>query len=135
MTGVQTCALPISRRRPRKPFVHRIARHIAGHAASLHRLDGVVFTGGIGENSKLIRQLVTDRLKVFGITLDEQRNAQPGSTGERIISADTSRVPCAVIPTNEEKMIALTARRQFSRVRRHQIAAIKIILHQPFPAE
>jgi propionate kinase len=32
-------------------FVHRIARHIAGHAASLHRLDGVVFTGGIGENS------------------------------------------------------------------------------------
>lgn len=92
-------------------FVHRIARHIAGHAASLHRLDGVVFTGGIGENSKLIRQLVTDRLKVFGITLDEQRNAQPGSTGERIISADTSRVPCAVIPTNEEKMIALDALR------------------------
>ncbi|MFX4794318.1 propionate/acetate kinase, partial [Acinetobacter baumannii] len=29
-----------------KTFVHRIARHIAGHAASLHRLDGVVFTGG-----------------------------------------------------------------------------------------
>lgn len=92
-------------------FVHRIARHIAGHAASLHRLDGVVFTGGIGENSKLIRQLVTDRLKVFGITLDEQKNAQPGSAGERIISADTSRVPCAVIPTNEEKMIALDALR------------------------
>lgn len=92
-------------------FVHRIARHIAGHAASLHRLDGVVFTGGIGENSKLIRQLVADRLQVFGITLDEQRNAQPGSSGERIISADTSRVPCAVIPTNEEKMIALDALR------------------------
>ncbi|WP_312069370.1 propionate kinase [Lelliottia nimipressuralis] len=90
-------------------FVHRIARHIAGHAASLHRLDGVVFTGGIGENSRLIRQLVADRLKVFGIELDEQKNALPGSEGERIISADTSRVPCAVIPTNEEKMIALDA--------------------------
>lgn len=92
-------------------FVHRIARHIAGHAASLHRLDGVVFTGGIGENSRLIRQLVADRLKVFGIELDEQKNALPGSEGERIISADTSRVPCAVIPTNEEKMIALDALR------------------------
>ncbi|RXJ15734.1 propionate kinase [Lelliottia nimipressuralis] len=92
-------------------FVHRIARHIAGHAASLHRLDGVVFTGGIGENSRLIRQLVADRLKVFGIDLDEQQNALPGSEGERIISADTSRVPCAVIPTNEEKMIALDALR------------------------
>nr|WP_314520553.1 propionate kinase [uncultured Lelliottia sp.] len=92
-------------------FVHRIARHIAGHAASLHRLDGVIFTGGIGENSRLIRQLVADRLKVFGIELDEQKNALPGSEGERIISADTSRVPCAVIPTNEEKMIALDALR------------------------
>ena len=92
-------------------FVHRIARHIAGHAASLHRLDGVVFTGGIGENSRLVRQLVADRLKVFGIELDEQKNALPGSEGERIISADTSRVPCAVIPTNEEKMIALDALR------------------------
>lgn len=92
-------------------FVHRIARHIAGHAASLHRLDGVIFTGGIGENSRLIRQLVADRLKVFGIELDEQKNALPGSEGERIISADTSRLPCAVIPTNEEKMIALDALR------------------------
>ena len=51
-------------------FVHRIARHIAGHAASLHRLDGVIFTGGIGENSKLIRALVAEHLKVFGILLD-----------------------------------------------------------------
>jgi propionate kinase len=90
-------------------FVQRIARHIAGHAASLHRLDGIVFTGGIGENSKLIRQLVTDRLKVFGVELDPLKNALPGSAGERIITTDNSRVPCAVIPTNEEKMIALDA--------------------------
>ena len=56
-----------------KTFVHRIARHIAGHAASLHRLDGVVFTGGIGENSVLIRALVAEHLKVFGIILDESK--------------------------------------------------------------
>lgn len=92
-------------------FVHRIARHIAGHAASLHRLDGVIFTGGIGENSKLIRALVAEHLKVFGILLDEAKNGLPGSAGERVISTDSSRVVCAVVPTNEEKMIALDALR------------------------
>ncbi len=92
-------------------FVHRIARHIAGHAASLHRLDGVVFTGGIGENSTLIRALVVEHLKVFGINLDDAKNALPGSAGERVISTESSRVACAVIPTNEEKMIALDALR------------------------
>ncbi|RAY71313.1 propionate kinase [Enterobacter hormaechei] len=92
-------------------FVHRIARHIGGHAASLHRLDGVIFTGGIGENSTLIRALVAEHLKVFGIALDEAKNALPGSAGARVISTDTSRVACAVIPTNEEKMIALDALR------------------------
>jgi propionate kinase len=92
-------------------FVHRIARHIAGHAASLHRLDGIIFTGGIGENSVLIRQLLTDHLHVCGIELDRNRNAQPNSEGERVITAAASRVVCAVIPTNEEKMIALDALR------------------------
>ncbi|MFY9996071.1 MAG: propionate kinase [Leclercia sp.] len=92
-------------------FVQRIARHIAGHAASLHRLDSIVFTGGIGENSVLIRQLVTDRLRVFGIELDHARNALPNSEGERVITAAASRAVCAVIPTNEEKMIALDALR------------------------
>ncbi|MBF2749158.1 propionate kinase [Enterobacter bugandensis] len=94
-----------------KTFVHRIARHIAGHAASLHRLDGVIFTGGIGENSTLIRALVAEHLKVFGIALDEAKNVLPGSAGERVISTESSRVTCAVIPTNEEKMIALDALR------------------------
>lgn len=92
-------------------FVHRIARHIAGHAASLHRLDGVIFTGGIGENSTLIRALVAEHLKVFGLSLDDAKNALPGSAGERVISTGSSRVACAVIPTNEEKMIALDALR------------------------
>lgn len=92
-------------------FVHRIARHIAGHAASLHRLDGVIFTGGIGENSTLIRGLVAEHLKVFGLRLDERKNAQPGCANARLIHSDTSRVACAVIPTNEEKMIALDALR------------------------
>ena len=92
-----------------KTFVHRIARHIAGHAAALQRLDGIIFTGGIGENSVLIRRLVSERLTVFGLAMDAARNQQPNSAGERLISADGSRVRCAVIPTNEERMIALDA--------------------------
>lgn len=92
-----------------KTFVHRIARHIAGHAAALQRLDGIIFTGGIGENSVLIRRLVSERLSVFGLAMDAARNQQPNSAGERLISADGSRVRCAVIPTNEERMIALDA--------------------------
>jgi propionate kinase len=71
----------------------------------------VVFTGGIGENSTLVRALVAEHLKVFGIRLDDAKNALPGSAGERVISTDSSRVVCAVIPTNEEKMIALDALR------------------------
>ena len=92
-----------------KTFVHRIARHIAGHAASLHRLDGIIFTGGIGENSALIRQLVIEHLAVLGVNIDSDRNNLPNSYGERIISREDARVICTVIPTNEEKMIALDA--------------------------
>ena len=92
-----------------KTFVHRIARHIAGHAASLTRLDAIIFTGGIGENSQLIRRLVMAHLRVLGVVANDDMNSRPNSDGERIISDERSSVICAVIPTNEEKMIALDA--------------------------
>ena len=92
-----------------KTFVHRIARHIAGHAASLTRLDAIIFTGGIGENSQLIRRLVMAHLRVLGVIANDDMNSRPNSDGERIISDERSSVVCAVIPTNEEKMIALDA--------------------------
>ncbi|WES67799.1 propionate kinase [Superficieibacter sp. HKU1] len=94
-----------------KIFVHRIARHIAGHAAALHRLDAIIFTGGIGENSALIRRLVIEHLSVFNVALDQVKNKLPNASGERVISQKNSCVRCAVIPTNEEKMIALDALR------------------------
>ncbi|HAS62038.1 MAG TPA: hypothetical protein DCS35_05370, partial [Vibrio sp.] len=82
---------------------------VAGHAASLSRLDGIIFTGGIGENSSLIRRLVLDHLQVFNIEIDQEKNDLSNRFGERVISTENSRVTCAVIPTNEEKMIALDA--------------------------
>ena len=92
-----------------KTFVHRIARTIGAHIAALNRFDGVIFTGGIGENSILIRRLVAERLRVFGIEMDIDKNNQPNRIGERVISCSQSPVNLAVIPTNEEKMIALDA--------------------------
>ncbi|WP_313107872.1 propionate kinase [Atlantibacter sp.] len=92
-------------------FVHRIARHIGGHASALRRLDGVIFTGGIGENSTLIRDLVMARLKVFGIEADAAKNSLPNRVGPRVVSTAHSRAVAAVIPTNEEKMIAQDALR------------------------
>lgn len=103
-------------------FVHRIARHIGGHASALRRLDGVIFTGGIGENSVLIRNLVIQRLKVFGIEVDDARNAQPNRVGPRVVSAPLSRAAAAVIPTNEEKMIAQDAIRLGRQVSQPEFA-------------
>lgn len=92
-------------------FVHRLARHIGGHAASLTKLDVIIFTGGIGENSELIRQLTLDHLAVFGLEIDEVKNHLRRTGDAEIITSSSSKVIAAVIPTNEEKMIALDAMR------------------------
>ena len=50
-----------------------------------------------------------EHLEVLGVNIDSDRNSLPNSYGERIISREDARVICTVIPTNEEKMIALDA--------------------------
>ena len=89
-------------------MVHRLARHLGAHLASLHRFDALIFTGGIGENSALVRELTLQRLGVFGVRLDAAKNAQMVGGREGTISLPGSPV-VAVIPTNEEKMIAQDA--------------------------
>lgn len=89
-------------------MVHRLARHLGAHLASLHRFDALIFTGGIGENSALVRELTARRLAIFGIRLDTAKNAQIVAGREGVISLPGSPV-VAVIPTNEEKMIAQDA--------------------------
>ncbi|HDX8328166.1 TPA: propionate kinase [Raoultella ornithinolytica CD1_MRS_4] len=86
-------------------MVHRLARHLGAHLASLHRFDALIFTGGIGENSALIRELTAERLAIFGVQLDAARNAQMFAGRQGIISRPGSPI-VAVIPTNEERMIA-----------------------------
>ncbi|ABD86642.1 acetate/propionate family kinase [Rhodopseudomonas palustris] len=86
-------------------FVHRLARHIGGLAASLDNFDALVFTGGIGENSALIRAKTIESLRVFGFTLNREANER--MFGGRSGRISRSRRPTAVvIPTDEEGLIA-----------------------------
>ena len=86
-------------------FVHRLAKAVAGLVTSLERLDALVFTGGIGENSAVVRGLVLARLGFLGLTEDPEANAAHGrSTGGRI--SRPGPVQALVVPTDEELMIA-----------------------------
>ncbi|MFD2179349.1 acetate kinase [Veronia pacifica] len=88
-------------------FCHRLAKYVAGYTACLDgRLDAIVFTGGIGENSGPIRELVLNRLGLMGIEVDGERNLKARFGGEGVITSDNSRVPAMVISTNEELVIA-----------------------------
>lgn len=87
-------------------LVHRLARYIGGLATSLHRLDAVIFTGGIGENSATVRRRTIERLPVLGLTLDEEANAVMVGGRSGIIGASGQGPAAAVIATNEEWAIA-----------------------------
>ena len=91
------CALEI--------FCYRIKKYIGAYCAVLGRLDAIVFTGGIGENSVLVRSMVCSGLDHMGISLDEARNAvASGNVAE--IQADGAAVKVLVIQTDEEREIA-----------------------------
>jgi acetate kinase len=86
-------------------FCYRIKKYIGAYCAVLGRLDAVVFTGGIGENSVLVRSMVCSGLEHMGISLDKARNATvSGDVAE--IQADRSPVKVLVVKTDEEREIA-----------------------------
>jgi acetate kinase len=85
-------------------FADRVKKYIGSYAATLGKLDAVVFTAGIGENGWELRELICDNMDVLGIELDREANQVKGV--ERIISTSRSRVAVLVVPTNEELMIA-----------------------------
>ncbi|MCC4271931.1 acetate kinase [Marinobacter nauticus] len=92
-------------------FCFRLARYIGAMTASLTKLDALVFTGGIGENSARIRQDTTRHLHLLGIELDPDLNEHHGRWSDGRISSPDSRYPALVIPTNEELVIAREAAR------------------------
>ncbi|MEQ2027283.1 acetate kinase [Xenorhabdus szentirmaii] len=87
-------------------YCHRLAKYIGAYSALMEgRLDAIIFTGGIGENSSLVRELTVKKIALLGFELDNERNlaARFGKSG--VITTDNSR-PALVIPTNEELVIA-----------------------------
>jgi acetate kinase len=86
-------------------YGHRIRHYIGAYLAQLGRLDALVFTAGVGENSVTLRAQSLDGLEGLGISVDPARNAAQ-SSAERYISPDGSPVAVLVIPTNEELEIA-----------------------------
>ena len=85
-------------------FTRRIIDHIAKYYVELGGCDAIIFTAGIGENSAHTRREVIDGLAVLGIKIDEEANDCRGV--ERLITTEDSSIPCYIIPTNEELMIA-----------------------------
>jgi acetate kinase len=86
-------------------FVYRLAKAVAGMVVGLERLDALVFTGGIGENSAEVRRRVLARLAFLGLAEDPEANARHGrATGGRI--SPDGPVLALVVPTDEELMIA-----------------------------
>jgi acetate kinase len=87
-------------------FCYRVARHIASLAAALGGLDGIVFTGGVGENAAPVRKAICHACAWLGVELDEAANQEHR---ERI-SRPGNRVGAYVIRTDENLMIACHAR-------------------------
>ena len=87
-------------------FVFRVQREFGAMAAALGGVDAIVFCGGIGENSRLVRSRVCERLAWIGVELDHTRNNQNAS----VISSEMSRVQIMVLKTNEELVIARAIR-------------------------
>ena len=86
-------------------FTYRVAKYIASYMVSLESLDGIIFTGGIGENSLPIRREVLKYLKIFGYQEDQQANEDARFGNSGIITKAGTAV-AMVIPTNEEFVIA-----------------------------
>ena len=87
-----------------KMYFYRIKKYIGAYAAALGGVDIILFTGGVGENQANCRSEVCEGLEFMGVKIDLDKNKVRGE--EAIISADDSKVTVAVIPTDEELMIA-----------------------------
>ena len=90
-------------------FTYRVAKYVGAYAAAMDgRLDALVFTGGIGENAAMVREMVLARLALLGFKIDKEANSAAVLGGEGPITVEGSRL-ALVMPTNEELVIARDA--------------------------
>jgi acetate kinase len=90
-------------------FVYEVKKTIGAFAAAMGGLDAVAFTGGIGENSARLREECCEGLGFLGIEIDAAANAS--GSGDRVVSAASSRVTVLALATNEEVVVARRAYR------------------------
>lgn len=86
-------------------FCHQVRKSVGALATTIGGLDMLVFSGGIGENSPVVRERVARGLEHLGVALDPDRNAR----GEGVISARDSRAAVRVVRTDEESILARQA--------------------------
>jgi acetate kinase len=86
-------------------FAYRVRKYIGAYTAVLGKVNALVFTGGIGENSALVRGKICSDMSQIGFELDNDRNMTTVDK-EALISTDASRSKIFVVPTNEEAAIA-----------------------------
>ncbi len=87
-------------------YCHRIRKYVGAYYAVLGRVDAVVFTAGVGENSAAVRAASLGGLDRLGIAVDPERNDAGRFTAPAVVSADDAEVAVLVVPTNEEWEIA-----------------------------
>jgi len=85
-------------------FGYDVKKLVGAYAAAMGGVDALIFTAGIGENTKLLREWITDGLEYMGVAIDKEANDCRGV--EKDITAAGAKVKTLVIPTNEELMIA-----------------------------
>ena len=99
-SGNERCQLAI------EMFAYRLRKYIGAYAAVLDGLDVIVFTAGIGSNSPVIRSMICESLGFLGVAIDTAKNLSTISF-ESDVSSPGSKVRVLVIPTNEERLIAI----------------------------
>ena len=88
-------------------LVHYIKKIIGSYVAEMNGLDALVFTAGIGENDRAVRERVCREMSYLGIEIDEDVNMNSPRGEDVEITKKGAKVRTFVLPTNEEYMIAL----------------------------
>ena len=91
-------------------FCYRVAKYLASLSCALPDFTGIVFTGGIGENSVTTRTRILEMMPHFGIKVDSTKNASLVGGKEGSFHADDSSIELWVVPTDEEFRIAQETR-------------------------
>jgi acetate kinase len=87
-----------------KTFAYYVKRYIGEYLAALNGADCIVFTAGAGENNPSLRSEILNNMDQLGIVIDESKNNS--NIKEGLISTESSKVKVAIIPTNEEYIVA-----------------------------